>query len=73
MLGTGSCSIQHIVSPASKHLSILCDNSSTPKSYVDPFHHHYPYFKAKIYSSDMGVDLEIVYIDWVYPIMLGGM
>ena len=31
---------------------------------VDPFS-CYPYFKAKMYSSKMGVDLEVVHVDWI--------
>jgi hypothetical protein len=58
-------SIQHIVSPVSKPpFYIVRRQLPLPSPIVDPLI-RYPYFKAKIYSSEMGVDLEIVYIDWV--------
>ena len=31
---------------------------------VDPFQ-HYPYFPARLYSAQMGEDLEVVHLEWV--------
>jgi hypothetical protein len=58
-------SIQHIVSPASGKPPFYVVRRQLPApGIIDPFC-RYPYFKAKIYSSEMCADLEIVHVDWV--------
>ena len=60
-------SIKYIVSPASGKAPFYVVQrqlAASPNIVVDPFS-HYPYFKAKMYSSKMGVDLEVVHVDWI--------
>jgi hypothetical protein len=59
-------SIKYIVSPASGKAPFYVVQRQLAASLntVDPFS-RYPYFKAKMYSSKMGIDLEVVHVDWV--------
>ena len=59
-------SIKYIVSPASGKAPfyVVQRQLAASPNIVDPFS-HYPYFKAKMYSSKMGVDLEVVHVDWI--------
>ncbi|KAF8230131.1 hypothetical protein L208DRAFT_1477618, partial [Tricholoma matsutake] len=59
-------SIKYIVSPASgKALFYIVQRQlAASPNIVDPFS-RYLYFKAKMYSSKMSVDLEVVHVDWV--------
>ncbi|KAF8237594.1 hypothetical protein L208DRAFT_1246344, partial [Tricholoma matsutake] len=59
-------SIKYIVSPASGKAPfyIVQWQLAASPNIVDPFS-RYPYFKAKMYSSKMSVNLEVVHVDWV--------
>jgi hypothetical protein len=59
-------SIKYIVSPASSKAPfyVMQRQLAALLNTVNPFS-RYPYFKAKMYSSKMGVDLEVVHVDWV--------
>ena len=69
-LGGDACSepipgsIKYIVLPVGKPTFYIVQWQLATLNIVDPFC-CYPYFKAKMYSSEMDSNLEIVHVDWV--------